>query len=194
MGRSTDLRTGHIRSGDEPTHARSALRMRLWLTIFGLVNGIAGVIVFYLLGSTPFMVAFAVFGLISAVNLTVVARHIRQGAHYQPGRTIPPYRPVEDSGPVEPREPRKPPSEQTRRRRYFALMILCLLLIIFAWEVVRFYSVAAAGVMTLIAALIPPFAAIITNANSPIIRGGGEREDEGEGDPGEDKESETGDE
>jgi Family of unknown function (DUF6343) len=190
MGRSTDLRTGHIRSGDEPTHARSALRMRLWLTIFGLANGIAGVIVFHLLGSTPFMVAFAAFGLISAVNLLVVARHIRQGAHYQPGRTIPPYRPVEDSEPVEPPEPRKPPSEQTRRRRYFALMILCLLLIIFAWGVVRFYSVAAAGAMTLVAALIPPFAAIITNANSPIIRGGGEWEDEGDEDPGD----ETGDE
>ena len=197
MGRSTDLRTGHIRSGDEPTHARSALRMRLWLTIFGLVNGIAGVIVFDLLGSTPFMVAFAVFGLISAVNLLVVARHIRQGAHYQPGRSIPPYRPVEDGGWEEPRKPRKRASEQTRRRRYFVLMSLCLLLIGFAWGLVRFYSVAAAGAMTVVAALIPPFAAIITNADSPIIRGEGEWEDERdedqEGDLDGDQEDESGD-
>src|SRR3982074_1455913 len=39
-----------IRSGDEPVHARSPLRLRLGLALTGLANGLAGVIVFALLG------------------------------------------------------------------------------------------------------------------------------------------------
>jgi hypothetical protein len=182
--RNTNLRSGHIRSGDEPSHARSALRMRLWLTVFGLANAVAGVIVFYLLGSVPYVIGFIVFGLVSLVNLVVVARHLRQGPHYQPGRTIPPYRPVDDYQPVGPRVPRKLTPVRTRRRRYLVLMGTCVLLIVLAWGWIRFYSVTAAGAMTCVAALIPPFAAIITNADSPITHEGGEG-DGGEGERGE---------
>jgi Family of unknown function (DUF6343)/Protein of unknown function (DUF3099) len=165
--RNTNPRSGHIRSGDEPAHARSALRLRLWLTVFGLANAVAGVIVFDLLGSAPYVIGFVLLGLVSLVNLAVVARHIRQGAHYQPGRTIPPYRPVDDYEPVD-RPPRKLTPVRTRRRRYLLLMGTCVLLIVLAWGWIRFYSVVAAGALTCVAALIPPFAAIITNADSPI--------------------------
>ena len=184
MAKSRDLKSGHIRSGDEPTHARSALRMRMWLALFGLVNGITGVIVFEFLDSMPFVVVSGALCLVSAVNLTVVVRHIRQGPHYQPGRTIPPYRPVEDAWPPEPRKPRKVTPLRTRRIRYLVMMVTCMVLITLAWTWVRFYSVAAAGVMTLVAAVIPPFAAVITNADSPIIHGEAGPED-GEQAPGE---------
>jgi Family of unknown function (DUF6343) len=171
--KNRDLRTSHIRSGDEPMHARSPLRLRLWMAAFGLVTAVGGVIVFDLLGSAPYVAASIVLGLVSSVNLVVVARHIRQGAHYQPGPGIPPYRPVDDV-PAPAPEVRPLTSVRTRRLRYLVLMGLCLLLIVLAWSWVRFYSVAAAGVMTLVAALIPPFAAIITNADSPITHSGGE--------------------
>jgi hypothetical protein len=184
MAKSRDPRSGHIRSGDEPTHARSALRMRRWLALFGLVNGITGVIVFEFLGSVPFVVVSGALCLVSAVNLTVVMRHIRQGPHYQPGRTIPPYRPVEDAWSAQRRKPRKVTPLRTRRIRYLVMMITCMVLIILAWTWVRFYSVAAAGAMTLVAAVIPPFAAVITNADSPIIHGEAGPED-GEPGPGE---------
>ena len=55
-----------IRSGDEPTHARSPLRLRLTLALIGLANGVAGAILFVLLGSRPLTWAFAVLAAIIA--------------------------------------------------------------------------------------------------------------------------------
>ena len=56
-------------------------------------------------------------------------------------------------------------SQSTRRRKpaYFWLMGLCILLIVLAWNVVRFWSVPAAVVMSVVAAVIPPTAAIVAN-------------------------------
>lgn len=51
----------------------------------------------------------------------------------------------------------------TRRRAYFALMGGCVLLIVLAWDVVRFWSTTAAVAMSLVAAVIPPVAAIVGN-------------------------------
>jgi Protein of unknown function (DUF3099) len=56
-------------------------------------------------------------------------------------------------------------SQRTRKRRYLALMGVCLLLIVLAWNVVRLYSTTAAVVMSLVAAVIPPVAAIVANRN-----------------------------
>jgi hypothetical protein len=39
----------------------------------------------------------------------------------------------------------------------------CLLLILLAWNVVRLWSTTAAVVMSIVAALIPPVAAIVAN-------------------------------
>ena len=55
------------------------------------------------------------------------------------------------------------------RTAYFALMGTCILLIVLAWNVVRFWSVPAAVVMSLVAAVIPPVAAIVAGRG----RGGG---------------------
>ncbi|MDN5892712.1 MAG: DUF3099 domain-containing protein [Nocardioides sp.] len=55
---------------------------------------------------------------------------------------------------------------QTRRRRiYLAMMAVCLVLILLAWNVVRLWSVPTAVGMSIVAALIPPAAAIIANWN-----------------------------
>ena len=51
----------------------------------------------------------------------------------------------------------------SRRRAYFWLMGTCLVLIVLAWNVVRFWSTTAAVVMSVVAAVIPPVAAIIGN-------------------------------
>jgi hypothetical protein len=51
-----------------------------------------------------------------------------------------------------------------RNRGYFLLMGLCLVLVILAWTVVRLYSVTAAVVMSVVAGVIPPLAAIVANA------------------------------
>jgi hypothetical protein len=50
-----------------------------------------------------------------------------------------------------------------RKRAYFWLMGSCLLLIVLAWNVVRLWSVPAAVVMSIVAAVIPPVAAIVAN-------------------------------
>ena len=42
-------------------------------------------------------------------------------------------------------------------------MGVCLLLIVLAWNVVRLWSTTAAVVMSVIAAVIPPVAAIVAN-------------------------------
>ncbi|WP_084714870.1 DUF3099 domain-containing protein [Streptacidiphilus rugosus] len=57
---------------------------------------------------------------------------------------------------------------QSRRRHvYYALMGVCLLLIVLAWNVVRLWSVPAAVVMSLVAMVIPPVAAIVANRRGP---------------------------
>ncbi|WP_148614870.1 DUF3099 domain-containing protein [Nocardioides rubriscoriae] len=53
--------------------------------------------------------------------------------------------------------------EATRKRTYFALMGTCVVLIVLAWNVVRLWSTTAAVVMTLVAAVLPPTAAILGN-------------------------------
>jgi ABC-type transport system involved in cytochrome bd biosynthesis fused ATPase/permease subunit len=50
-----------------------------------------------------------------------------------------------------------------RKKTYFALMGTCVVLILLAWNVVRLFSVPAAVVMSIVAALIPPTAAIVGN-------------------------------
>ena len=50
-----------------------------------------------------------------------------------------------------------------RRRAYFWIMGSCLALILLAWNVVRFWSTTAAVVMSVVAALLPPTAAIVGN-------------------------------
>ena len=157
------------RTGDEPSHARSPLRMRLVLACMGLANGLLGVGIFgFWLRTLPFLVFFALLTLVSLVNIAVVLVRIRQGAHFQPGREVPPYRPVDP----EPRVPTAPEPISPRRRyqRYFLIMGVCMLLIVLAWTWVRFYSVLAAGIMSIVAALLPPLAAVLTNADSPILR------------------------
>ena len=60
---------------------------------------------------------------------------------------------------------RAPQSQRLRRRRrwYFALMGVCLALVLLAWNVVRLWSTGAALVMSGVAAVIPPIAAIVAN-------------------------------
>jgi len=156
------------RTGDEPSHARSPLRMRLVLACSGLANGLLGVGIFgFWLRTLPFLAFFAALSLLSLGNIVVVLRRIRQGAHYQPGRDVPPYHPV-DPEPRRP-EPPRPITERRRHLRYFLIMGSCMVLIVLAWTWVRFYSVLAAGIMSGVAALLPPIAAVLTNADSPIL-------------------------
>ncbi|MFF3941322.1 DUF6343 family protein [Streptomyces phaeofaciens] len=88
-----------MRTGSEPATARSALRMRLWLTLWGLVWAIFGTAAFALAGRPGWAVACGVLWVVVTVDLTLVLRHIRQGPHYQPGRDVPPYRPAEHRHP-----------------------------------------------------------------------------------------------
>jgi Protein of unknown function (DUF3099) len=66
----------------------------------------------------------------------------------------------------EPEGPLEPPLGEPgrgRKRAYFWLMGLCLLLIALSWGLVRLWSVPAAVAMSLVAAVIPPTAAIVAN-------------------------------
>jgi hypothetical protein len=157
-----------IRSGDEPMHARSPLRMRLVLASVGLASAIAGVVFFVVEHAPAYVAACAALGVIAVSDIVIIIRHLRQGPHWQPGRDIPPYRPVEE--PAEPVAFHAPPTIRTRRRIYLAMMAVCLGLVVNAWTWVRHFSIGAALVMSAIAAVIPPFAAMAANA-------GGNRDD-----------------
>jgi len=63
----------------------------------------------------------------------------------------------------------QPPSRRDRRW-YFVLMTVCIGLFVLAWAVVDRYSRVAAIVMSAVALVIPPFAAIVANAASAIDR------------------------
>ncbi|MEU9120683.1 DUF6343 family protein [Streptomyces sp. NPDC048506] len=82
-----------MRTGDEPLHARSPLRMRCGLALWGLLWAIAGAVAFADFGRPEWAAACATLALVAATDLVMVIRHIHQGAHYQPGRDVPPYEP-----------------------------------------------------------------------------------------------------
>ncbi|MEU9367820.1 DUF6343 family protein [Streptomyces avermitilis] len=88
-----------MRTGSEPTTARSALRLRLWLSVWGLIWAIAGTAAFALTGRPGWAAACGVLWLIVTADLTMILRHIHQGSHWQPGRDVPPYRPPEHRHP-----------------------------------------------------------------------------------------------
>lgn len=50
-----------------------------------------------------------------------------------------------------------------RRSAYFWMMGICIVLILLAWFVVRFFSIPLAVGMSVVAAVIPPAAAIVAN-------------------------------
>ena len=57
-----------------------------------------------------------------------------------------------------------------RDRAYVVMMGVCLLLFIGAWSIVRLYSVTAAIIMSCVALVIPPLAAIVANAGDESSR------------------------
>lgn len=59
--------------------------------------------------------------------------------------------------------PRPPTPLRRRRRRYLVLMGTCVTLFVSSWAFVRFYSVTAAVIMSVVAMVIPPAAAIVAN-------------------------------
>lgn len=159
-----------MRSGDEPVHARSLLRQRLLLVLLALVLVVTGVLAALARGSTGWAVAFAAVGVAVLVDGVLVLRRIRAGAHYQPGPDVPPYQPIGPDHPAGPRPRRPATSMETRRRRYLVLMAICLGLLLVAWVAVRPFSSTAAVVLTVLAMLIPPVAAVVANLGSPIMR------------------------
>lgn len=84
-----------MRTGSEPAQARSPLRLRLGLTLFGLLWAIGGTIGFAEAGQPGWSGLFGAIALLAVVDLLVVVHHMRQGPHYQPGRDIPPYWPAD---------------------------------------------------------------------------------------------------
>ncbi|MER5994688.1 MULTISPECIES: DUF6343 family protein [Streptomyces] len=84
------------RTGNEPVTARSALRMRFRLSVWGLVWTVFGTAAFAIVGRWGWALACGLLWLVVTVDLVVVVRHIRQGAHYQPGPDVPPYEPPSD--------------------------------------------------------------------------------------------------
>ncbi|MER6047017.1 DUF6343 family protein [Streptomyces sp. NPDC001793] len=82
-----------MRTGDEPLHARSPLRMRCGLALWGLLWTVAGAVAFVMAGRPQWAAACAALAAVTLADLAMVIRHIHQGPHYQPGRNIPPYEP-----------------------------------------------------------------------------------------------------
>ncbi|MEU1073835.1 MULTISPECIES: DUF6343 family protein [unclassified Streptomyces] len=82
-----------MRTGSEPSTARSPLRMRFWLSVWGLIWALAGTAGFALEGRPGWTAACAALALLVTVDLAMIVHHIHQGPHYQPGPDIPPYEP-----------------------------------------------------------------------------------------------------
>jgi hypothetical protein len=152
------------RTGDEPVHARSALGLRLALTLAGAACWAIAASIMFAAGERVLGLVFAAIAVLAGVNAAVVVHRMRQGAHWQPTSAVPPYRPVTEDRPRVPREPRPPVSETVRARRYLLIMGTCLGLLILAWGVVRRGSVPVAVGMSLVAMVLPPIAALVANA------------------------------
>ncbi|MFC7978381.1 DUF6343 family protein [Streptomyces cinereoruber] len=87
-----------MRTGSEPVTARSPLRMRFWLSVWGLLWAAFGTVAFALVGRPGWAAACGVLFLVVLVDLVLVVRRMRQGPHWQPGRDVPPYDPDRGRG------------------------------------------------------------------------------------------------
>ncbi|PJN25210.1 hypothetical protein CG717_31235 [Streptomyces sp. CB02613] len=87
-----------MRTGSEPVTARSPLRMRLWLSLWGTAWALFGLVAFSMNGRPGWAAACAVVLLLAVVDLGVITYRMRQGPHYQPGRDVPPYEPDHGDG------------------------------------------------------------------------------------------------
>ncbi|MEV0181379.1 DUF6343 family protein [Streptomyces sp. NPDC050625] len=96
-----------MRTGSEPTTARSALRARLWLSVWGLGWAIFGTVAFVLVDRPGWAAACGVLWVVATVDMTMILKHMREGPHYQPGRDVPPYEPVDSRPPF-----RRPPQHR----------------------------------------------------------------------------------
>ena len=65
-----------------------------------------------------------------------------------------------------PNRPGRPLRLSTRKRVYFAMMGTCLVLIALAWTLIWRFSITAAVIMSAVALVVPPVAAIIGNSGS----------------------------
>jgi Family of unknown function (DUF6343) len=158
------------RSGDEPMHARSPLRLRLGLAGFGLVSAIAGIVVFAIVNVPALVGVFAALAVLAVADAAIVLRHIHAGADYQPGPEVPPYRPQRrtriSSAPEHPEA-----APERRHARFFWAAAVALVLIINAWTWISSVSTGAAAVLSIIAAVLLPLGVITANAGSPALRG-----------------------
>jgi hypothetical protein len=68
-----------------------------------------------------------------------------------------------------PRRRDRPLGLATRKRVYLVMMGVCVLLIVLAWTLIWRYSVTAAVVMSAVALVVPPVAAIVANSG-PVNR------------------------
>ncbi|MCX4678028.1 DUF6343 family protein [Streptomyces sp. NBC_01433] len=82
-----------MRTGSEPATARSALRMRLWLSLWGTIWALFGLVAFVLADRPGWAAACGALLMITVLDFCVVVHRIHQGARYQPGRNTPPYEP-----------------------------------------------------------------------------------------------------
>ncbi|MFD3337015.1 DUF6343 family protein [Streptomyces sp. NPDC058700] len=82
-----------MRTGNEPATARSALRLRFWLSVWGLLWAAFGTAAFALVGRPGWAVACGVLFLVVTFDLVMVVLRLHQGPHWQPGRNVPPYEP-----------------------------------------------------------------------------------------------------
>jgi len=57
--------------------------------------GIAAAVGFAVFAQPGWAAFCALVAAVAAIDVVVVIRRIRQGPHFQPGRDVPPYRPVE---------------------------------------------------------------------------------------------------
>ncbi len=80
-----------MRSGNEPVTARSPLRLRFWLSVWGLVWAVGGTVAFAVIGVRSWAVICGVLALVVLADLVMVVHRMRQGPRYQPGRDVPPY-------------------------------------------------------------------------------------------------------
>ncbi|MCX5396382.1 DUF6343 family protein [Streptomyces sp. NBC_00102] len=87
-----------MRTGSEPMTARSPLRMRLWLSLWGVAWTLFGVVAFSLADRPGWAAACGVLLAVTAADLAVVVHRMHQGDRFQPGRDVPPYEPDHGDG------------------------------------------------------------------------------------------------
>ena len=157
-------------AGHEARQARSPLRLRLALVIFGLLMGLASIVVTARAGIVPGEIVAVLFTVGVVIDLAVVVHRLRHDGGAARTEPLPPPAALQ-VGPSRPKITARATTERGRMRHSLAVVVLFLVLLAVDWLALGGVSKTGAVMVTL-ALLVLPLGAMVVASGGAVTAPG----------------------